>query len=103
MSDAARAILETEDEIDSLDNVEFIGQALKDPLNVLRVKMKELGEIAEDTSIAIRRVIVITEYMTEDGRSTGIMFSEREHETDLDAEESVLATLTRLQASMALE
>lgn len=100
MSEAARAI---EVESTGLENVEFIGQALKDPLNVLRLKMKELSEVATDASVAIRRVIVITDYVTEEGRSLGIMFSEGEHESEEDAADSVLSTITRLQTSMALE
>lgn len=102
MSEAARAIIE-EVEATGLENVEFIGQALKDPLNVLRLKLKEMGELSADSAVAIRRIIVITDYNTDEGRSVGIMFSEGEHESEEDAEDAVLAVLTKLQVSMALD
>lgn len=102
MPEAARAITE-EAEPTGLENVEFIGQALKDPINVLRLKLKEMGEVAEDASVAVRRVVVITQYDTDEGRHVGIMFSEGDHESEEDAEDAVLALLTRLQASMALD
>lgn len=86
------------EEHDNFDNVEFIGNALKDPLNVLRLKLKDLSEL--DPS-AIRRIIVVTDYASEDGeRDLGVMFSEAEHESSVDAEDSVIATLSRLISSM---
>ena len=83
-----------EDLKSNFDNVEFLESSLEDPLNVLRAKLKDLSTLPKRT--AIRRVLVITEVISEEGRGIDVVWSEQPDEEPWIVQDSVVSLLTRV-------
>lgn len=81
-----------------LSNVSFLETAT-DPANVLRAKLKSFDDLPE--SVGLRRVLVITEYITEDGRELDISWSESPNEPFYVTQDSLLSMVSRTTAVIA--
>lgn len=78
-----------------VSNVEFLESSLQNPVNVVRATLKQLENLPEN--VAIRRVVVITEVLTEEGRGLNAVWSEGDHEQPYEVQDSLVSMLTRLK------
>lgn len=76
-------------------NIEFLETSLADPLNVLRIKLRDLSEMPDH--VHIRRVIVITETITDDGRGLDVVFNEHDEEPTYVIQDSLVSILERVR------
>lgn len=80
------------------ENVEFLEESLQDPLNVLRLKLKDLSDLPE--GLRVRRIVIMTDIASPDGRGLDITWSESRDESFSDTQDAVLAMLLRVQTAL---
>lgn len=80
-------------------NVEFLSSSLSSPTNVLRAKLKELSELP--AGVTIRRVMIVCDVLTDDGRELDVVWSAHDDEPPFIIQDSIVSLLTRVQQVMA--
>lgn len=93
-----RARRRTQAQEGNFDNVEFLDGALSEPANVLRLKLKQLASMPAGS--AVRRVLVLTEIISEDGRGIDIVWSEGDDEQFFIVHDSLASMLTRALSAL---
>lgn len=84
----------------NFDNVEFLDASLADPLNVLRLKLKQLSSLPQ--GVRVRRVIVMVDVISEaEGRGLDINWNEEDDEPFYVVQDSILSMLARVTAALA--
>lgn len=95
----AKRVADSSTSKSEFSNVEFLETALSDPLNVLRAKLKFLEELPDD--VLPRRVIIITDLISEEGRGLDVTWSEGSNESPFNVQDSVISMLTRVKIALA--
>jgi hypothetical protein len=84
----------------NFENVEFLDTSLADPLNVLRLKLKDLSSLP--AGIQVRRVMIVCDVISEEtGRGIDLTWSEGADESIYAVQDSIISLLTRVQQIIA--
>lgn len=81
------------------ENVEFLECSMSDPKNLLRIKLRDLDELPEE--YIARRVVVITELVSKDGREVTFDWSEGDGEPSYVVHDSLVALVSRVLSAIS--